>query len=103
MSRLPLERHDDLPTGGAGVSKYLDFLLLSDSGKTRTYTIRSRSRGDVLAIVKWYGAWRQYTMEPLYHTVWNKDCLREVAEFLDGLMEQRRSALPVREPQEAPA
>jgi hypothetical protein len=77
------------------VSKYLAFILITDTGKTRTYSIRSRSRGDVLAIVRWYGAWRQYTMEPLYHTVWNKDCLREVADFLEGLMQERREAKAV--------
>ena len=75
------------------MSKYLDFILMSDTGKTRTYSIRSRTHGDVLAIVKWYGAWRQYTMEPLDSTVWNKDCLRDVADFLDGLMQERRQAV----------
>jgi len=83
------------------VSKYLDFILISDSGKTQRFAVRSRSHGDSLAYIRWYSPWRQYTVNPVPGTVWNKDCLRDVAGFLDGLMRERRQA--AREAAEATA
>lgn len=70
---------------------YLDFVLVHDTGKTKVYSVDSARHGDCLGIISWYGPWRQYTIEPGAYTAWNKDCLREVADFLDGLMRERRA------------
>jgi hypothetical protein len=71
-------------------SEYLDFTLIHDTGKTQTYGVDSRSGGHCLAIIKWYGAWRQYTLFPEPDTIWNKTCLRDVIAFIDSLMEARK-------------
>lgn len=71
------------------MSRYLDFRLLRDSGKTSVYGIYSKSQGDRLATVKWYGAWRQYTFWPETETVWNKGCLEDVNVFIGRLMRDR--------------
>ena len=73
------------------MSKYLAFRLIKDSGKTQVYSVDSRSGGYRLAIIKWYGAWRQYTLFPEPDTVWNTTCLQDVNAFIDGLMEARKS------------
>lgn len=73
-------------------NKYLAFRLLGDSGKTQTYSVDSRnppSYGDRLAIIKWYGGWRQYCLFPESETVWNKGCLQDINDFIGGLMEKR--------------
>lgn len=55
----------------------------SPSGKTRRWGVFSAFRGDRLGTISWYGPWRQYTFSPEPETVWNKDCLRDLAHFLE--------------------
>ena len=71
-------------------SQYLDFVLVNDTGKTRVYSVDSRSQGSRLAVIRWYGAWRQYVIEPEPKTIWNATCLQDVIAFIARLMEARR-------------
>jgi len=36
---------------------------------------------DVIGIVRWYGPWRQYCFVPAENTVYNAECLRDIAQF----------------------
>ena len=71
-------------------SEYLDFRLTHDTGKTQVYSVDSRNQGDQLGVIKWYGAWRQYVLETRSGVVWNKGCLHDVTDFIEGLMRERR-------------
>lgn len=68
-------------------SKYLRFVKTgeSDSGKTEHWDIESKSQGLVLAIVRWYGPWRQYVMYPQHETLFNCGCLDDISDFLKEL------------------
>lgn len=75
---------------------YLDFVKEDDTGKTEIYGVFSALHGDRLGTVKWYGRWRQYVFFPEHDTIWNRDCLRQLAQFLDNAMrgqELRRSVM----------
>lgn len=72
------------------MSKHLGFHLVNDTGKTQTYSVDSRSGGYRLATIKWYGAWRQYTLNPEPETIWNKECLLDTIDFISVLMEARK-------------
>ena len=72
------------------MSKYLRFVLIAGTAKTQTYHVISAHQGNVLGEIDWYIPWRQYVFEAAPDTIWNKDCLREVAAYLDGLMEGRK-------------
>lgn len=50
--------------------------------KTRRYHVRNASSGDVIGVIKWYGAWRQYCFFPSAVTVWSSGCLRDVHNFI---------------------
>lgn len=39
--------------------------------------------GKLLGIVKWYGAWRQYAFFPEPETIYERQCLRDLAEFCE--------------------
>jgi hypothetical protein len=71
--------------------KYLVFDPWLTSGKTEVWAVFSVS-GDRLAIIKWYGAWRQYCFFPVSgaETVWSVGCLQEVTAFIEQLMAKRR-------------
>lgn len=51
--------------------------------KTRLYDVRSVSSGERLGQVRWYARWRQFTFFPAALSIWNPDCLREIAGFCE--------------------
>ena len=63
--------------------KWIDIVLegKSPSGKTSIWNVSSKD-GIFLGQIRWFGRWRQYTFWPDDNTVWNKECLNEVADFL---------------------
>jgi hypothetical protein len=72
------------------MNQYIEFKQIPYEGKTKRFEIISKSSGDILGRISWHGAWRQYTFSPAYPTIWNKDCLNDVANFLFNLMEERK-------------
>lgn len=72
------------------MSKYLKFLILEEKEKTQVWGVYSLRHGDKLAVIKWYGPWRQYTMFPKPDTVWNRGCLDDIIEFIYLLMDGRK-------------
>lgn len=61
----------------------------STSGKTERWVVYSRTenngvevRGAPLGWVCWYARWRKYTFQPIEGTVFEQDCLRDIASFL---------------------
>lgn len=81
--------HTDVYTT-AFETEYLRVVLMSDTGKTKRWGVRSVRHGDVLGEVRWYGPWRQYVFFPGDATIWNKGCLEDVNRFLDQAMADYR-------------
>ena len=86
-------------------SKWIDFSELprSRSGKTRRFDVVVKDpKPDLLAdemeraapmgTVSWYGAWRRYAFWPTREigTVFESQCLRDIAAFCDWLMAERK-------------
>lgn len=64
---------------------YLNFKdegLVTPGSKTRKFSVISRHSGALLGYVKWYVPWRQYVLFPI-NAVFDKKCLREVADFCE--------------------
>ena len=86
------------------MAEYIEFVLEGPtaSGKTYRYKVVAKDGGDFLGIVSWYGPWRCYAFEPMPGTVFEKKCLRSIAEFCESRTNQHRgtrSARPVEAPQ----
>lgn len=77
-----------------------DYLSFRDDGrvspgsKTKCFTVVSRHTGTILGHVKWYVPWRQYTFFPL-NAVFDKKCLRELADYCELATNEHRDALAV--------
>lgn len=54
----------------------------SPSGKTRIWQIESK-RSALLGDVRWYGPWRKYAFFPEANTIFEQDCLRDIADFIE--------------------
>lgn len=71
-------------------------LLFRDDGpvkkgaRTRTFAVVSRHSSASLGDVRWYSHWRQYTFFPAECVVFDRSCLREIADFCeDKTLEHR--------------
>jgi hypothetical protein len=78
------------PTDELKIGKYLTVRLLSPKtgAVTSTWELLS-SGGDMLGIIKWYSAWRQYVLFPQPETVFNSECLKDITAFLVARMRER--------------
>ena len=60
---------------------YIDFLTKSKSGKTNIYQVINN--GIHLGDIKWYAPWRKYAFFPQEKTLYEQDCLKDIAKFLE--------------------
>jgi hypothetical protein len=69
----------------------------SDSGKTKLWSVvnirrklgKIEQRGRV-GIVSWHGAWRRYCFFPACNTIFEENCLRDIARFCEEATRSHR-------------
>ena len=71
-------------------SRYIEFSLAGQGKKTQIWHVHSKNHGSFLGYIKWFGRWRQYVFFPAAETAWNPECLRDICDFIKGLMDDRR-------------
>ena len=57
---------------------------------TRRWEILSKSSGELLGGVGWYGPWRQFCFFPREETVFNGGCLQSIVKFLKEAMAEHK-------------
>jgi hypothetical protein len=62
---------------------------ISPGSKTHKFAVTSGLNSSLLGYVKWFNVWRQYCFFPV-NAVFDKRCLREIAEFCEQQTERRR-------------
>lgn len=72
------------------ITKYLNFTILKDSGKTLTIGVGNNS-ADKLGYIKWIAGWRRYGFFPIEGTQFDLGCLQEICEEIKELMEKRKT------------
>jgi hypothetical protein len=50
--------------------------------KTKTFKVTAKQDGATLGFISWAGRWRKYVFEPVECTMFEWDCLRDIADFL---------------------
>lgn len=65
------------------MSKYIEFFPGASKPRTKTWGIVSKSSGDLLGVVEWYGPWRQYCFFPEEGMVFSKGCLEDINAFIE--------------------
>jgi hypothetical protein len=61
--------------------------------KTKIFHVMSKGVDYIsLAIIRWYGPWRQYCLHAGDGTIWSKGCLEDIESFLkEANAEHKRS------------
>ncbi len=72
------------------MSKYLEFYKGTNKPKTQLFLVRSKKHNINLGFIKWYSRWRCYAFFPEEETIFNSECLNDIKEFIDKLMEKRK-------------
>jgi len=72
------------------MSKYLEFYKSMDKPKTSVFLVLSKNSNDRLGEIKWFARWRCYAFFPGEETIFNSECLKDIKEFIDKLMEKRK-------------
>jgi hypothetical protein len=49
------------------------------------YEIANKTKGDIIASIGWYPAWKRFVMYPVEGTVWDIGCLQAIAKFIQEL------------------
>ena len=57
--------------------------------KTSLWIVKAKEGGVSLGLIKWYGAWRTYAFFPANDTIYEDDCLRDIAQFIEDRMHER--------------
>lgn len=70
--------------------KWIYFSAVVNTGKTTVYNCYNKEHETFLGQVKWYGAFRKYSFFPEPNIVFETQCLKDIASFLDQLMLERK-------------
>ena len=80
--------------GMVAVRKYIQFVEC-DVPKQKTHRWLVQSIADALksnlGFVKWFGRWRCYAFFPFRDCVFEKKCLREIAQFCEDQTKSRKA------------
>jgi len=72
------------------IPKWIKFVLIEQKEKTEVWAIHTKDFGTFLGTVKWFPSWRKYAFFPDASTVYEQDCLRDIANFIENEMEKRK-------------
>jgi hypothetical protein len=74
------------------MSKWIKFVQMprATDRKTDTWQVFGNDGGVDLGAVKFYGAWRKFSFFPSPDTLFEKDCLRDIADFCELQTKQWR-------------
>lgn len=53
------------------------------SGRTCIWSVKTIDETETLGEIRWFGRWRRYAFYPRFGTVFEKQCLRDLADFCE--------------------
>lgn len=69
---------------------YIKIELIDKNPKTNVYSVKNKKSDNLLGFIKWYGAWRQYCFFPINSTIYSRDCMKDINDFINKIMEKRK-------------
>lgn len=70
--------------------KYMRFELSGRKPRTLVWNVCSVTTSAKLGYVAWFGRWRNYAFFPDESLVFDKNCLREIADFIERKNQEHR-------------
>ena len=63
------------------------------TGRTMVWRVEARADEAELGEVRWFGRWRRYALFPAAGTAFERECLLDLAEFVDDQTKRHRALL----------
>lgn len=63
----------------------------SPSGKTKRWLVTPKTGGADIGTVAWWAPWRKYCFFPADNTVFEQDCLRDIATFIEERTKEHKA------------
>lgn len=64
----------------------------SESGITDRWAVLPKEDDPIaIGMVSWYPSWRKYVFSPKANTVFEEDCLRDIADFCEAKTKEHRA------------
>lgn len=64
------------------MSKWITFEVIEEKPKTKVWGVFTKDGGVELGTIKWFPQWRKYSFFPAEQTVFETQCLNDIAQFL---------------------
>lgn len=78
------------------ISSYLNFSEpVKISKRTVVVKVSNARSKDRLGEIRWYGPWRQYCFYPVHATIFNRGCLREIADRCEFMTKNHWARRPI--------
>ena len=71
--------------------RWLDIIEEPQITKTRRFLVKNSKSGMLIGWIRWYGVFRGYAFFPCEGTVYEEDCLRDLAECIESLTKEHSS------------
>lgn len=71
---------------------HICFVLGVPNPKTKTWLVETKDSGQIIGGIAWFGPWRCYSFLPNSNTVYEKVCLREIADFCEQKTKEHRQS-----------
>ncbi len=77
------------------VDKYMRFVSkgTSPTGITKRWVLQNTRTGEIVGWVQWHGPWRRYCYFDKEASLYDSDCLRLIADFLEKAMVEHKEKL----------
>lgn len=72
------------------MGKWINFIEQPAKGTTKIFKVIAKEGEIDLGTIKWFSKWRCYSFYPEPGTVFEKDCLSDITNFVKDLMENRK-------------
>jgi hypothetical protein len=89
IARELLKGFDIVPEG-TEFGKHIEFEPGLDKPKTKTWKVLSKYDSSMLGWIGWFSRWRKYSFFPSNSTVFEEDCLRDIAMFVQHKTQEHK-------------
>ncbi len=69
--------------------KWIKFVLVEQKPKTSIYNVLTKDDDLFLGQIKWFPKWRCYSFFPGNNTIFEKNCLKDITNFIEKIMSER--------------
>ena len=80
------------------MSKWIEFKVSERKPKTNVWDVLVKDGASTLGQVRWFGRWRCYAFYPEPDTVYEQQCLRDIADFCKDETKEHRAIVQEKKP-----